>query len=165
MAPPRADRGDAAGRGVRRRAAESNIEIHATVSDNEVRELFAKASLFFSPVVSGTGIKIKTIDAMANSKPIVGFATAFRGVPVKHGVHALIANSPKEFAQWIEMLSLDEPRCRKIGLAAREFVRLNYDPATLASRLISVYSQTTERYQEAHRRANSGGNSPRPSIF
>ena len=137
---------------VRRRATECNFEIHGTVSDQEARELFAKTELFLSPVVSGTGIKIKTIEAMANSKPIIGFAAAFRGVPVEHGVHALIASSAKEFAQWIEMLSLDPLRSREIGLAAREFVRLNYDPTTLAARLISVYAETAEKYRKAHRR-------------
>jgi polysaccharide biosynthesis protein PslH len=131
---------------VRHRAVECSIEIHAPLSDTEARQLFADADIFLSPVVSGTGIKIKTLDAMAHGKPIIGFPGAFRGVPVDHGVHALIATSAKEFAQLFEGLIRDPVRQREIGLAAREFVSLNFDPGTLAKRLLEVYSQTAESY-------------------
>jgi glycosyltransferase involved in cell wall biosynthesis len=133
---------------VRRRASERGIEIHAPLSDSEASNLFAAASIFLSPVISGTGIKIKTLEAMAHGKPIIGFVDAFRGVPVEHGVQALIANSPEEFARLFEGLIFDSARRCKIGAAAREFVRLNFDPATLAARLMSVYSQTAESYAQ-----------------
>ena len=140
---------------VRRRASECGIEIHAPLSDTEARQLFAEADIYLSPVVSGTGIKIKTIEAMAHGKPMIGFAGAFRGVPVKDGVHALIANSPEEFACLFEGLILDPARQREIGAAAQEFVRVNFDPATLAARLLSVYSQTAEKYAQGRFRQSA----------
>ncbi len=137
---------------VRRRASECGIEIHAPLSDTEARQLFAEADIFVSPVASGTGIKIKTVEAMAHGKPIIGFAGAFRGVPAEHGVHALIANSPEEFARLFEGLIFDPARRCDIGTAAREFVRLNFDPANLAARLVSAYSRTAESYAQGRLR-------------
>ena len=135
---------------VRRRASECGIVIHAPLEDGEARQLFAEAVIYLSPVVSGTGIKIKTLDAMAHGKPVIGFPSAFRGVPVNNGVHALIANSPEEFARLFESLISDPIRQRDMGKAAREFVRLNFDPARLADRLMLAYTQTAESHQ--HRR-------------
>lgn len=140
---------------VRRRASECGIEIHAPLSDTEARQLFAEADIFLSPVASGTGIKIKTVEAMAHGKPIIGFPGAFRGVPAEHGVHALIANSPEEFARLFEGLIFDPARRCEIGAAAREFVRLNFDPATLAARLVSVYSRTAESYARGRLRQSA----------
>jgi glycosyltransferase involved in cell wall biosynthesis len=117
--------------------------------------LFADADIFLSPVAPATGIKIKTLEAMAHAKPIIGFAGAFRGVPVKHGVHALVANSPEEFACLFEGLTFDTARQREIGAAAREFVRMNFDPATLAARLLSVYTQTAESYAQGRLRQSA----------
>jgi polysaccharide biosynthesis protein PslH len=133
---------------LRRKAAACNIEIHASLTDEEADKLFAAASIFLSPVISGTGIKIKTLQAMAHAKPIIGFAGAFRGVPVEHGVNALIANSPENFAELFEGLVLDRKRRCEIGAAAREFVRTNFDAAKLATRLVHVYSQTVESYAQ-----------------
>lgn len=133
---------------VRAKASECNIEIRAPLSDTEADKLFAATSIFLSPVVSGTGIKIKTLQAMAQAKPIIGFAGAFRGVPVQHGVHALIAKSPEDFARLLEELVLDQKSRSEIGAAAREFVRVNFDPARLAARLMSVYSETAESYAQ-----------------
>jgi len=140
---------------VRRRASECGIRIHAPLSDTEAGQLFAEADIFFSPVASGTGIKIKTLEAMAHGKPIIGFLGAFRGVPVEHGIHALIANSPEEFARLLEGLIFDRERRREIGALAREFVRVNFDPATLAERLVSLYSRTAEGYAQARLRQSA----------
>jgi glycosyltransferase involved in cell wall biosynthesis len=126
---------------VRRRAAECGIELIAPLSDAGAARLFADARIFLSPVRSGTGIKIKTLDAMAYGKPMIGFRGAFRGVPVEHGVHAMIAESPADFARQFDELIDDAPRRRAIGIAARELIRDRVDPVTLGARLRDVYAR------------------------
>jgi len=125
---------------VRRRAAECGIELIAPLSDADATRLFADARLFLSPVRSGTGIKIKTLDAMAYGKPMIGFRGAFRGVPVEHGVHAMIAESPADFARLFDELIDDAPRRHAIGVAAREMIRTRFDPVMLGVRLRDVYA-------------------------
>jgi glycosyltransferase involved in cell wall biosynthesis len=125
---------------IRHRAAACGIEIRAPLSDAVAASLFAEADLFLSPVQSGTGIKIKTLEAMAYGKPMIGFPCTFRGVPVERGVQAMIANTPADFAHMFEQLIGDEPRRRAIGLAARDFIRQHFDPAILGRRLANVYA-------------------------
>jgi glycosyltransferase involved in cell wall biosynthesis len=140
---------------LRRHASECGIEIHAPLDDAEARRLFAEAAIYLSPVVSGTGIKIKTLDAMAHGKSVIGLPGAFRGIPAENGVHAVIANSPKEFARLFEELISNPARQREIGAAAREFIRINFDPASLADRLLQVYVQTAESYQQRRLRKSA----------
>ncbi|MEA2336277.1 MAG: polysaccharide biosynthesis protein PslH, partial [Thermoanaerobaculia bacterium] len=133
--------GGIAGDDIRRCAAECGIEIHSPLSDAEAARLFAEAAWFLSPVRSGTGIKIKTLDAMAHGKAMLGFRGAFRGVPAQSGVHAMVADSPAELARLFEQLIDDEPRRRAIGLAAQELIRTDFAPALLGKRLADVYSR------------------------
>jgi len=128
----------------RRRAADCGIEIQAPLSDDEARRLYAEADIFLSPIKTGTGIKTKTLEAMANGKPIIGFRNSFRGVPVENGVHALIADSNEEFAHLFETLINDQAMRRRLGEAAREFIRKNFNPATLGSQLVNAYSHAAE---------------------
>lgn len=102
----------------------------------------AQAKRFrISPIASGTGIKMKTLDAMAHGKAMIGLRNAFRGVPVENGLQAMIADSPSDFARLFEELIDDEPRRRTIGFAARDLVRTHFDPAILGERLAAVYAR------------------------
>lgn len=132
--------GGIAGDDIRRRAVECGIEIRGPLSDAEAARLYAEADLFLSPVRSGTGIKIKTLDAMAHGKPMIGFRGTFRGVPVENGVQAMIAETPADFARLFEQLIDDQPRRRAIGSAARDFIRRHFDSAILGQRLVNVYA-------------------------
>jgi glycosyltransferase involved in cell wall biosynthesis len=125
----------------RARAAECGIEIEAPLSDERAKQLYAGADIFLSPIKTGTGIKTKTLEAMANGKPIIGFRNSFRGVPVENGKHALIADSNEEFARLLEKLVEDSALRRRLGEAARNFIRDNFNPKTLGLQLIDAYSK------------------------
>jgi glycosyltransferase involved in cell wall biosynthesis len=129
----------------RRRAEECDIHVHAPLSDEEARRLYENADIFLSPIKTGTGIKTKTLEAMANGKPIIGFPNSFRGVPAENGRHAMIVNSNEEFARQFEKLIDDAELRRRMGDAAREFIRVTFNPQTLGERLIEAYSHALNR--------------------
>jgi glycosyltransferase involved in cell wall biosynthesis len=131
---------------MRRRAIASGFELHAPLSDLEASQLFARADIFLSPVQSGTGIKIKTLEAMAHGKAMIGFPGAFRGVPIEHNRHALVADTPADFANLFESLVRDRAQQRQIGTAAREFIRVNFNPEVLGAQLINLYERVAEGY-------------------
>lgn len=128
----------------RQRARECGIRMEAPLSDEQARKLYAEADIFLSPIKTGTGIKTKTLEAMANGKPIVGFRNSFRGVPVENGKQALIADSNEEFALLFEKLVTDPALRTQLGKAAREFISENFNPKTLGEQLIDAYSTAAE---------------------
>ncbi|HEX8180974.1 MAG TPA: glycosyltransferase family 4 protein [Pyrinomonadaceae bacterium] len=133
--------------GARRRAAECGIEIISSPSDAEARRLYAEADIFLSPIKTGTGIKTKTLEAMSNAKPIIGFPNSFRGVPAQNGRDAVIVETNEEFARQFERLIADAAWRRQIGTSARAFIATHFDPETLGRRLIDVYAEATSRRQ------------------
>jgi glycosyltransferase involved in cell wall biosynthesis len=137
---------------IRQRARDIGVELQAPLSETHASELFRKADLFFSPVRTGTGIKIKTLDAMAHGKPMVGFKGAFRGVPIESGKHALVAETPADFARLLESLLADAGLRQRIGAAGREFVRTHFDPDLLGAELVEVYQRVAEAC--AHQQAS-----------
>lgn len=78
-----------------------------------VRDLapyYADARCIVAPMVSGTGISIKTVEALALGKPFVGTSKAYRGMPVdrivQHGLRP--TDTPQAFADAITEALADE---------------------------------------------------------
>jgi hypothetical protein len=69
-----------------------------TVSD--LTPYYSAARCIFAPMVSGTGISIKTVEALALGKAFVGTSKAYRGMPMERirrsGLHAY--DTPEAFA-------------------------------------------------------------------
>jgi polysaccharide biosynthesis protein PslH len=130
--------------GARDRAAECGIEMHAPLSDEEARILYQDADIFLSPIKTGTGIKTKTLEAMANGKPIIGFPNSFRGVPAEDGKHAMIVESNEDFARGFEKLIADTHLRKQMGAAAREFIGEVFNPESLGQRLIDAYQKALD---------------------
>lgn len=64
-------------------------------------EFFKKCSLVINPMRVGTGLKIKTIEALAHGRMVVGTDVAFEGIADRmHGLDC-IANDPQVFAQHV----------------------------------------------------------------
>jgi glycosyltransferase involved in cell wall biosynthesis len=49
----------------------------------DLAPLYRASRCVFAPMVSGTGISIKTIEALATGKPFVGTSKAYRGMPME----------------------------------------------------------------------------------
>ena len=81
---------------------------------------------FAAPMVEGTGVKTKVLEAMAAGLPVVTTSAGVRGLGVEHGVHCLIADTGEEFLSRLEQLSRDPELARQIGSAGREFVRAEF---------------------------------------
>jgi hypothetical protein len=76
--------------------------------------------LVLIPLSSGTGSSLKTIEAMAAGKLVLGTTVAFRGLAVPSGVHALIEDSIDRYRKRIRTLLNDKPVHVRLATAARQ---------------------------------------------
>jgi glycosyltransferase involved in cell wall biosynthesis len=69
----------------------------------ELAPFYRAARCVFAPMVSGTGISIKTIEALALGKPFVGTSKAYRGMPMDQIAQAGLKahDTPQAFANAI----------------------------------------------------------------
>ena len=100
----------------------------------ELTSSYHAARCVIAPMVSGTGISVKTIEALALGKPFVGTSKAYRGMPIDRirltGLEA--HDTPQDFASAIvralseEQLAANASRCAYNSLFSK--------PAAFASR-------------------------------
>lgn len=60
------------------------------------------------PLLSGGGMKLKTLDAMASGVPFVSTPIGTEGIHVEDGVHCFIAEKPEEFIKKLDTLLNDD---------------------------------------------------------
>jgi glycosyltransferase involved in cell wall biosynthesis len=91
------------------------------------------------PLLSGSGIRIKILEAMAMGKVVITSAVGASGLGVKDGEHLFIANSAEDYVSVLEKLEKHPRLMRETGHQARQFVTENFDNLALAGKLISFY--------------------------
>jgi glycosyltransferase involved in cell wall biosynthesis len=108
---------------------------------DDVRRHILESAVSVAPMVSGSGIKNKILEAWALATPVVATPLAVAGLECQHGVNLLIAKSPDEFAAATASLLADREQCEKIGAAGRAHVIQNYCWETFRARFNSIVEE------------------------
>ena len=102
----------------------SNFQVNGWVED--IRESYASAKIFIAPMMIGTGLQNKLLEAMAMGLPCITSTLANNALLAKPEKEILIANDPKTFAKQIERLLNDPVLFSEISESGRKFVKENY---------------------------------------
>ena len=97
------------------------------------------------PLLSGSGIRVKIIEAMSIGKTVITTTVGAQGIDYVDGENILIADTPEQFASQIRRCLNDEDFCSRVGEAAARLVAEQYDEEKLASRLLEFYNKRLER--------------------
>ena len=96
-------------------------------------------NIMIVPLLTGSGMRIKILEAMAISLPIITTTVGVEGIPLTHGESCLIADTPQQFAQAIHELTRHETLRRRIGTAANRIYMEAYSPQVLAGKRDDIY--------------------------
>ncbi len=100
------------------------VEVSGWVPD--MRECYAAARIFVAPMQIGTGLQNKILEAMAMNIPCITSPLAFQALKAKEGEEILVCQTPKEYADQIQML-LDQPvKAEHIARKGHDFVLRNF---------------------------------------
>ena len=105
----------------------------------EIQPYLSAADVYVAPLRMGSGTRLKLLEAMAMGRAIVSTRLGAEGLGAEAGEHLLLADEPGEFAGAVLSLLGDEARRRRLGEAARQFVRERYDWGAIIPRLEAVY--------------------------
>lgn len=81
-----------------------------------------RAAVYACPMVSGTGIKNKLLEALASAAPVVCTPLACRGLSAEAGRDLVVAEGPRDLASAIAALLTDEGEAARLGDAGRRYV-------------------------------------------
>lgn len=97
------------------------------------------------PLLSGSGIRVKIIEAMSVGKTVITTSVGAQGIDYTDGVNLLIANTPQEFASQIKHCLDDRDFCDSVGQSAARLIAEQYNSGKLADQLLNFYDQIIEK--------------------
>jgi glycosyltransferase involved in cell wall biosynthesis len=109
----------------------------------------SRSTVVVVPLRIGGGSRIKILEALAASKPVVSTSIGAEGLDVVSGQHLIVADSPTEFALRTEELLASEAARRELGYQGRKLVDEHYGWDGIASRLEAVWYQVSKNQTAA----------------
>ena len=103
-----------------------NNQIRVTGSVEDVRSYMPLGSIFVSPMISGTGIKNKILEAMSMQLPVITTSKGISGINAKTNEEFLLADTPEKFKDNIIHLLENPEEIFQIGEKARKLVERKY---------------------------------------
>lgn len=96
-------------------------------------------NIMIVPLLTGSGMRMKIVEAMAMSIPIVTTTVGVEGIPLIHRESCLIADTPEEFARAIEELCNNADLRSKLGKSANQVFMASYSPERLSKVRDEIY--------------------------
>lgn len=100
------------------------VQFHGFVDDLE--ELYIGTRCFFAPLLSGSGVKLKILNALARGIPVVTTSIGVEGFPSGYETAVRVADDAAQFADHIVSLVRDDFAWQKAQLAAIAYVERHF---------------------------------------
>jgi GT2 family glycosyltransferase/glycosyltransferase involved in cell wall biosynthesis len=119
------------------------IDLKGFVED--VREPLSRYALFVCPILSGSGVRVKLLEAFAAGIPVVSTRLGAEGLATKDGEICALADEPEAFAERILDLLTDTAKAEVMARRAREEVVARKDMRGMTERMVEGYTEEISR--------------------
>jgi glycosyltransferase involved in cell wall biosynthesis len=119
-----------------------NTDYPNVVIEGEVEnalQFMKSRGVMIVPLFSGSGIRIKIIEAMAAGKAIISTTIGAEGILYTRGENIMIADTPCEFFEMISACVENHDLCKKIGRNASGLISLHYNWDKIITKLLAFY--------------------------
>lgn len=108
--------------------------------DDSIRFMTSK-QIMVVPLLSGSGIRIKIIEAMSIGKTVIATTIAAEGLMYENGKNIIIADTPQEFAIAVKRCLEDSSYAKEIGFQAAQLIATRYNTDEIAKEISAYYEQ------------------------
>ncbi len=116
-----------------------DIELIGYVDD--VRDALARYAVFICPILTGSGVRVKLLEAYAAGIPVVSTTVGAEGLADRDGETCALADSPAAFAARTLALLDDPANAAALAERARAEVVDHWDMATITRKLADSYRE------------------------
>ena len=117
-----------------------NVELRGFVED--IREPLTRYSVFICPILTGSGVRVKLLEAFASGIPAVSTVLGAEGLTSTPGDICRLTDDPDTFAREIISLLEDPEAARAMAERARRYVLEQRDMPSMTDRLVVSYTKT-----------------------
>jgi GT2 family glycosyltransferase/glycosyltransferase involved in cell wall biosynthesis len=107
----------------------------------DIQPLFSGCAVFICPIRSGSGVRVKLLEAFASGIPVVSTTLGAEGLARQDGEFCALADDTERFAAKVVQLLEDEAAARAMADRARREVETNWDMAVITKKLALKYSE------------------------
>lgn len=118
-----------------RESAQSYPNIIFTGTVPDVRPYLNLASVVVTPLLQGSGTRLKILEAFASGRPVVSTTKGVEGIKVKDGEHLLIRDEIDDFVAAIDRLWSQPDPAEKLAASAWELVKAEYSWEAVGKRI------------------------------
>lgn len=118
---------------------DANVKFVGTVPD--ANEFMLDHELMIVPLLSGSGIRVKIVEAMALGRVVITTSVGAEGLSVENGKHLFIADTPEEYLSVINKCIQTPDLCTIISENARGFISLHHNNELITDKLLDFYHQ------------------------
>jgi polysaccharide biosynthesis protein PslH len=120
-----------------------NVTFHGEVAD--AKAFMNDHSIAVVPLFSGSGIRVKILEAMMLGRVVLTSSMGLEGINAKDGEEVLIANNAYEFAKKIDHCLKNPEILRGIGEKARAFALAHFDNLEIAEGVLKAYTSLVSK--------------------
>ena len=115
------------------------IRVVGEVEDSA--RFIASKQINIVPLLAGSGIRVKIIEAMSMGKTVITTTVGAQGIECADGTHLLIADTPQQFADQLQRCTDNPELCRQIGQNARRLIEEKYSNTAISKCLVDFYNK------------------------
>lgn len=135
-----------AGRHMPERLMKTQMEgVHVVGEVPDAMYFIGSKQINVVPLLSGSGIRVKIIEAMSAGKAVVTTSVGAEGIDYEEDKHLLIADTPEAFASQIARLVEDPEYCTEVGRNAYRLIAEEYNTERLTKRIIEFYNKVKSK--------------------
>ena len=112
---------------------------------DDIQPLFDSTALFVCPIRSGSGVRVKLLEAFASGIPAVSTYLGAEGLARTDGEFCALADDADGFAARVVDLLENSARAAEMAARARAEVEASWDMAVITERLVGKYQDILRR--------------------
>lgn len=107
---------------------------------DDVMPLMHRCSAMVVPLLSGSGMRIKIVEAMAASLPVITTSVGVEGIEALNGEHVLVGDRPDELRAHMDHILTDPASAIEMAQKAHQLAVDRYEWASIAKGFVEVYA-------------------------
>jgi glycosyltransferase involved in cell wall biosynthesis len=132
---------------------------------DDVRGPLAQYAVFVCPILSGSGVRVKLLEAFAAGIPVVSTRLGAEGLAREDGEFCALADNPAGFAERVVQLFDDPAAAAAMAARARAEVEAHWDMAAITRQLVEGYRQLVREKRERDLNGASQGRGRQVAVL
>lgn len=121
-----------------------DIEYLGEIEDAEI--FWNQIDVLIVPLMSGSGVRIKILEAMSRKKIVLSTSVGIEGIPVLNGQEAIIEDRLEKWASILTKINEHHDKYDDMRHKASLLIEKNYSPKIISTRVTEYYERLIKEY-------------------